>query len=406
MTRRAVFAAGFVSALVLLAVTGFKGIHDRGDDAFVRVEIGPLTVWTTYPGRLESQEEVRIASRLDGAALLLELVPEGTAVQPDAVLARFDTAELDREILKLEEDFAIAEADLESTLHAQLPIESQALAAELVANRHELAREERFLEESRLLAEEDLISQHELAEQAERVTELRAKHEALESRLRLTNAYLHPAAVRRAEARYRAAAETLTLARLKKEASVIRAPTAGIVVHPPIHAGSEFRPARTGDRLFANQVFMTLPDFGKLIARCEIPEAELADIVAGSRVSVRPLAFPGLELAGTVAQVGHVAQTLAGQPVWQRYFSVRIALAQQDPRLKPGMSVTVNILAYHDPDALLVPRRAVTWEAGRATVRVAARHGDSTRDITVGRADPSHYQVLAGLKPGERVRLP
>lgn len=406
MNRYVTFVLGFFTALALLWAAGFAGRERDARPATVEIKQGALTIWMSYPGRLESRREIRIASQLPGAATLTELVPGGTAVAAGDVLARFDTADLDREILKLEEEYTLSKADLESAQHGLLPIEAQEIAASVLTLRHELSREERYLEESIVLEKEGLVSAQEVTDQTAKVKELRAQYAAITEKQRLTLAYLHPATLQRAQARLHAAEQSLSLAKRKREDSVIRAPIAGVVIHPPIPAGGEFRPAQVGDTIYANQVFLALPDLQQLVAHCDIPEAELAQITAGSKVAVRPLASPGLEIAGTVATLGQTAQTVAGQPVWQQYFHATVELARQDPRLKPGMSATINILAYHAPEAVLAPRQAINWENGLPYAMVANGAFDERRELRLGPADHLYYQVLDGLEPGERVRAP
>jgi hypothetical protein len=73
--------------------------------------------------------------------------------------------------------------------------------------------------------------------------------------------------------------------------------------------------------------------------------------------------------------------------------------------LKPGMFATVELRAELKPDALLVPDSAVLRSGEKNTVFVALDGGHfEPRDVVLGaRADNDAYEVLSGLREGERV---
>ena len=73
--------------------------------------------------------------------------------------------------------------------------------------------------------------------------------------------------------------------------------------------------------------------------------------------------------------------------------------------LKPGMFATVELNAEIEPSALLVPDSAVLRSGEKNTVFVALGDGHfEPRAVTLGpRAENNTYEVLSGLKEGDRV---
>jgi hypothetical protein len=73
--------------------------------------------------------------------------------------------------------------------------------------------------------------------------------------------------------------------------------------------------------------------------------------------------------------------------------------------LKPGMFATVQVRAELEPSALLVPDSAVLRSGEKNTVFVALDGGKfEPRTVSLGpRAQDNMYQVLSGLREGERV---
>jgi len=223
---------------------------------------------------------------------------------------------------------------------------------------------------------------------------------ALEQEVDLTRGYLHPAAVKQARAKLASAEQELRLALEQLENAVVRAPIDGVVVHRPIAVGSEFRTVRVGDTVLPSQPFLVMPDMRELVVHLDVPESELSRVRRGAEAFLQPLAFPELRLRGTVASVGSVALAVPGQPEWQKFFHVVVALNDLDPRLAPGMSVTAEVVTERRAGAVLVPRAAVRWEGGRPFVRTPAR---DVRPLRLGTADAQRYEVLEGLRAGDEV---
>ena len=81
--------------------------------------------------------------------------------------------------------------------------------------------------------------------------------------------------------------------------------------------------------------------------------------------------------------------------------------------LLPNINVNVRINSKEHRNVLAVPRGAVAYESGRRYVYVVRQNqlgvGKATlekREIQVGIADATSYEVLSGLKEGDMVALP
>ena len=402
MTRRLIVSA----VVVTVAALPFLTPRQERSAASVEVARGPLAVWSDYQGRLESSEVVFIVSRLEGDAILVELTPEGMQVTEGDLLARFDTSELERELLELGQQLAMAESDLDGLTRGSQPLELRDLQLETLEAGSDLRAELQYLEVISGLSGENLISEKEIEQQRQRVEEVETALESKEIKQRLTREVLHPAAIKRARAALAVVRSKFELARKQIAASEIRAPRDGVVVYKPLHFGTEFRNMRVGDTLYPNMPFMTLPDLARLEVECYVPENELPLVQPGFDVFVHPLAYPDVRLAGNVTSVGAVAQSAPGAPQWQQYFTATVSLDAGDARLRPGMSTTVHVLSYHNPEAILVPRAAVVWAAGAPTARVRRLGRVEQRDLALGHANASHHEVVDGLAPGDVVLIP
>lgn len=364
---------------------------------------GPLTVWSDYEGRLEATRVVMIMSRFRGNATVVELAPEGTKVSKGDVLVRFDSSSLEREVLKLERDCALAKSELDSLEHAELPLELRDLEMELMETRSTLSAEQQYLDASFQLAKEGLVSEQEIEQQKLKVSEITTQLETLKLKMQLTKEYLHPSALKRAQVKLTSAKQELKLADQQLQNSVVLAPSDGVVIYKRIYIVTEFRTIRIGDSVFPNQPFMVLPDMNDFVVHCQVPEGELSRIRKGKNVFIRPLAYPGVRLRGVVETIGSTAQNLPGQPGWQKFFHVVIGLKDTDSQLRPGMSVTAHILSYQNLEAVLIPRTAVWWEAGKPFGKVLTGSSQETRQLKLGMGNEKSYEVIEGLKPGDKV---
>lgn len=408
MKQRALVLGATAVLLLSVAVLSYVVWRLPADTAANTAEVtrGPLEIWSSYPGEIQSERMTLIATAVGGGATLIALAPEGAAVKRGDVLARFDDTLLQQQTVKLTEEQVLAQAELEGLEFATLPIERGKLEAEAAAARHAYERERRFLDETASLQQDGLMSAEEVAALRDGAEELQHKADNLARELDLTVRYLHPARLRHMRAKVEAATQALALARAQLEATIVYASSDGVVLYRMLQLGTEFRAARVGDVLAPNQPFMMLPDLARLVVQCNVPESELARARVGNTAVVRPLAYPSLALTGVVRRVGGVAQSVPGRPSWQRFFAVEIALHDSVPELRPGMSVTADVLAYHNTDAVLIPRVAVRWEAGRPVGEFATLLSTRTRGLTLGYADARYYEVLAGAQPGDRVYLP
>ena len=124
----------------------------------------------------------------------------------------------------------------------------------------------------------------------------------------------------------------------------------------------------------------------------EVDEEDIPKVRIGQDVLIKADAFPGRDLAGTVARI-----TPKGDPVTKNY-RVRIALPPASP-LMIGMTTELNVIARRVEGALLVPADAVT--DGRVWVVVEGRA--TARKVTVGIKGGQRFEITSGLAETDTV---
>ncbi len=405
--KRAAWIA-IAAAGVGLAWWGGNGCRRAADpaEAVETVREGPMEVWSVLEGTVESRFVREIMSDLQGLAMAVQLAPDGAAVQAGEVVVRFDGSMWERELLRMNRDATVAREDYESLVRAKLPLEEQELQGRAAAAWQQYSNEVSGVDDNRELLSEGLISAGEVAQQAARAEAARAQALQADRQANLTLEFLHPAARERARAVMDSAEQEASIAARQLSNCVVVAPCAGMLAHKAISLGSDFRTVRVGDGVYRNQPFLTISDMSNMVLRCTVPESDLLTVVPGAIAEVRPLAYPELRLRAAVESVGGMAQAVAGKPGGQKYFAVLIRLEDVDRRLRPGMSAEVRVRAYASAKSLLIPRVAVFWNEDQTCCEVL-REGRWVRaPVRLGQAGLRDIEVLDGLSPREKVRVP
>ncbi len=403
IARRA-WAIGIVALAAVVLLSRGCGAPSEGAAAEAVVTSGEFSAWSVYDGVLDARRVEAVMSKLNGPVTITDLVPEGTAVKKGDLLARFDCAPIEGDLVKFEHDGTLAKLQLESLEKAELPMELLDLQTQALEARFNYNSEKQYLEDSRPLLEKQLISQQELQQQELKVQGLKSKLDQIESRLKLTTEHLHPSKLERARADLATAEQQLKTARAFLDKCSLKAPSDGQVAYSPLNVGGEFRTVRVGDTVYKNQTFMYIPDMSELVVRCYVPEADLSRVQPGMTAIVAPVAYPASGLTGAVESVSAMAQARPGYPGWQKYFHVVIGLEGTDPRLRTGISVNVSVLSSSKARAVLIPRTAVRWADRRPVCRVLGGRGPEERELELGAANDQYYEVVRGVEPGERVQ--
>lgn len=182
------------------------------------------------------------------------------------------------------------------------------------------------------------------------------------------------------------------------EALILRAPRDGIVVSAD-HAW-EGRKLREGDNVFVGMTVVTLPEMSSLRVQADLSDVDDGRVRPGMEAVCTLDAWPGESFRGRVVALSAVARESPRQPLL-RSFPVQIQLDRLDlAKMRPGMSVRVEVLGPEVRSGLLVPRAALDFSAGRPRVFLA---GGGPREVRLGPCDASFCVVEQGLEEGARL---
>ncbi|MCU1240622.1 MAG: hypothetical protein JWO71_1348 [Candidatus Acidoferrum typicum] len=168
-------------------------------------------------------------------------------------------------------------------------------------------------------------------------------------------------------------------------------------------------PAKPGDYVKVGDLLAEMADLHKVRVRAFIDEPELGGLEPGEPVRITWDALPNRTWMGKT-------QVIPKQVVARGARSVGELLCEVNNdklELLPNINVSVRINSHERINVLTVPRGTVEAEGGQRFVFVVLRNalgvGKATlqkREIRVGIADATNYEVLSGLQEGEMVALP
>lgn len=186
-----------------------------------------------------------------------------------------------------------------------------------------------------------------------------------------------------------AARAAYELAALTLRESAIRAPIDGVV---------SARHIKTGNMLQVNAPTFRITQLDALEAQIYVPERDIHKLAISHPTTLTVDAWPGEKFSGQVERINPVVDPATGT------VKVTVVVADAQQRLKPGMFGRVQIRYDRRDDAVLVAKDAVLVEDAAESVFVVDEEGRAhRRAIQTGYADAEHYEVVEGLKDGERV---
>ena len=189
----------------------------------------------------------------------------------------------------------------------------------------------------------------------------------------------------------------------------VTAPVSGTITYGdpnPHHRNQQQKEITVGTTMSRSEIIGSIPDLSQLIVNVDVPEISRSKINPGMRAEMRIKALPNLKLSGTVDRISDLASRLV---YWDRsspkIYPTVIRLEQNDPSLRPGMTVEVDMISEVISNVIYVPVEALFAREGGVYCQVKKATGSEDRQVKIGRSSNSFVEILEGLEPGEKVLL-
>lgn len=398
LTRRIPLAAlVLLSALAACLAACAGRAHAAGEGAAggdLAVRRGDLRPRLLLTGELKAaQAEELIVPRTPTWQLQIRWMEEdGAAVQAGQRVVEFDNSSFTSDLE--EKKLAASEAGKEL---AQTEAEARSTTAEKAFDVEQKRTE---LTKARIAAQvpADLLAQRELQERQLAVrraeVELAKAEEDLAAHRKASAADLEVRRIALDKSRREIRQAEQAIGDL-----TLRAPRDGILLvgdHP-----WEGRKLHEGDTVFVGLAVASLPDLSSMIVEASLSDVDDGRVTPGMEVLCTLDAYPGESFRGRVEDVAAVAQEAPRRPLL-RSFPVRIRLDRADPkRMRPGMSVRVEVMGPAVKGALLAPRAGLDLGASPPRARLA---GGRTAEVRLGPCSAADCVIEKGLEEGARLR--
>jgi HlyD family secretion protein len=394
MTKKTKVIAGVVALVLVGGIVAFSATKKNTKAVEVRVEKvekRDLIASVTASGQVRPQTKVDIASDITGKIMKLD-VREGQMVTKGQFLIEIDAEQ------------AAAAAD-----RAMAGLQSA--KANEIQSRANMSNSQRSYERSADIKKKnpELVSDEQLDQLRTAAEVAKAVHEASTHQ------------VGQAEASLRDARQALGKTKLY-------APMAGRVTRLNVEVGET---AIMGTLNKDAATLLTISDMSVLETRVKVDETDVARIHIGDPAEVQIDAFPDTLFAGKVVKISNSSLRAAAAAGTDQAvdYEVTIQLLNAPAETRPDFSATAKIVTAQRKQSLSVPIIALTVREneaipagdtatglGRAKPAVELGKKDvegvfivgtdnkvTFRPVKVGIAGEKHFEVLSGLKEGEKI---
>ena len=376
-----------IVGIIILAVAGllgssiYKKQHQATEVSVAKVKVQDVVGKVTANGKIQAENKVDLSALIMGQIVNL-MVREGDRVKEGDFLLQIDKKRA-----------AAEEAGSAAAVQASLADLDSARAA-----RDQAASD---LERSRKNHEAGIVPDADYQRAQSSFDGAKGAYQAAEQRIEQNRAIVN------------ANHDTVTK-------STVRAPISGMVTSLRVKAGEV---TVLGTMNNAGTQLMTISDMSAVQAVLMVDETDTPNIAVGQKAMLTLDSYPGRTFDGVVTEVGHspiqkddselqglIATTEAIN------FKVKVKIAEPPPSIRPGFSVTADIITGSKSNVPTIPLAAVvirdsTKGEKDASGRIKTEEGVYTVTdgkvrfvpVKTGLTGELDIEVESGLKAGETV---
>ena len=372
------------------------------DVAVARVRRGDFVVSIKTRGEVRSVRSVLLIAPQVPDPRIVKLAESGKPIKKGDVVVEFDGVQQEQNLIEKSTDVRTTDSEIVQT-QAQHKIENEMDSMNLMQSEYNVERAKLEASKAEILSEIegakdriDVAVSEGVLSQAKTTIESRKVSQGADTQ--------------RLDQKKDKAIRDTELAKRYLSKMVIRAPNDGIVnILPNFRASGSFGqaapPFKEGDRVWTGASIAEIPDLSEMRLELKLEEVDRGRLKLGQPVRVRVDAVPDKEFNAEMDWISPIAQLVFRTWPPEKLFPARATLKNLDPRLRPGMSASGEIIVERQPNVLLIPARASFLLNGKPAVYVQKGSRFLTRSIEVGKRNDEDLVVLKGLKEGELVTL-
>jgi multidrug efflux pump subunit AcrA (membrane-fusion protein) len=373
------------------------------DVAVAKVRRADFVISVRVRGEIKSTRSVMLAAPQVPDVRITRLVESGRPVKKGDVVVEFDAAQQEQNLLERNTSVRTVDSEIVQT-KASHTIENEADSMNLMTSQYNVERAK--LEASKA----EVVSAIDGAKNRIQVGVSEGEEKQVETSI-TSRKVSHEADIERLDQKKDKTLRDVSQAKDYLSKMVIRAPIDGIVnILPNFRSGGSFGQSppgfKEGDRAWTGAQIAEIPDLSQMRIEMKLDEVDRGKLVQGQLVKIRVDAIPEKQFTASLDWISPIAALIfKGFGASEKVFPCRATLKNLDPRLRPGMSASAEIIIEREPNVLLIPSRASFLQKGKPAVYIQKGQQFLTRTIVVGRRNEEDLVVVRGLKEGELVTL-
>lgn len=212
-----------------------------------------------------------------------------------------------------------------------------------------------------------------------------------ESKLALAKSPARPEQVRAQEAVVESVRASVLAVEAQVSKTILRSPIAGVITK---------RDVEPGEIVSSNEPLITVISTNLYKIEANIPESDVSSIKVGDKADVTLDAYNDARFVATILSIDPAETVIEGVATYRAVF----AFAEQDARIKSGMTANIDVIVNEIKDAVTVPARTIIDKDGKKFVQVKSGNSTVEKEITVGAKDgEGNIEIKSGLEAGEVV---
>ena len=418
-----------------------RGRTDKDADVLTHVVTrGNYTLEVVEQGEVESASNVEVRCEVKSGTgnasgtVILEVVEEGTNVQPGDILCRLDSSSFETELVQQQIACNTSEAAMieatntwEAAIIAKLEYvegtffqEEQTIQSEIFLAEENLRRAKEYVNYSERLAARGYVTAQQLEGDRFAVEIAKTDLDAAKTKLRVLREYTKTKMLKQLDSDIKSSeakktseesSYKLELSKLKEIEQQIAnctivAPAAGQVVYAnkqSSRSGSEFI-VEAGAMVRENQAIIRLPDPDTMQVATKINESRVTMVEAGMRATIRLDAYDAQKLNGEVTRVSEYPEPSSFWSSQVKEYATFVKIIDSPIQIRPGLTAEVTIIADSRADVLLVPVQSLHEHGPHFYCMVRNDAGWEPREVQLVSTNDK-FAIVEGVEEGEVVAL-
>lgn len=162
---------------------------------------------------------------------------------------------------------------------------------------------------------------------------------------------------------------------------------------------------RQGDNTYQGAELALVPDLSKIKVKSTIHETDIGKVRIGQKAIIRLEAFPDLPFPGEVSDIGKLSYSKE-EDSSVKLFDLEITLDQSDPVLKPGMTVSCEIMTAELKNVFYVDNDCLKKVNGTFFLSMKTDHGWEEQEVRTGPSNNQYTVIYGEFSEGTELQLP